>query len=51
MNIHLATSANLEVFRFAKWDGIVGLGFSMDESHGGKSVIDRLMKNKACPEK
>ena len=29
----------------------MGLGFSMDKEHGGKSVIDRLMKNRDCPSK
>jgi len=30
MSLHLATNAELEVFRYAKWDGIVGLGFTME---------------------
>ena len=44
----------MEIFRYADWDGIVGLGFTMDSDdpqHQGSSVIDRLIKQKECKEK
>jgi hypothetical protein len=43
----------LEVFRYAKWDGIVGVGFTMesDSDHVGKSIIDRLINSDKCHDK
>lgn len=53
MPLNLVTSANLEVFRYAKWDGIVGVGFTMesDSDHVGKSIIDRLINSDKCHDK
>ena len=33
---------NIEVFRYADWDGIVGLGYTLDNEpeHKGYSIID-----------
>ena len=43
----------IEVFRLAKWDGIVGLGFTLPKEHvnTGKSFIDRLITEDSCKEK
>jgi hypothetical protein len=30
MQLSLATEAKLDVFRDTQWDGVVGLGFTMD---------------------
>lgn len=60
MPLHLAfkviliiIQAQLEIFRYAKWDGIVGLGFTMDneKENFGMSIIDRLLTMDECKHK
>lgn len=47
MQMSLATQANLDIFRDAIWDGVVGLGFTMDYEINlkGQSIIDRILEN------
>jgi hypothetical protein len=53
MPLHLALSASIEIFRNAQWDGIVGLGFTMDHEleNYGMSVVDHLLELKSCENK
>lgn len=53
MEICLATEAHIRVFRDSKFDGIMGLGLTMDrKAHlKGQSVIDRLRDSDKCKEK
>ena len=53
MQICLATESHIKVFRESKWDGIMGLGKTMDNKIElyGQSIIDRLSESDQCKEK
>ena len=36
MQLSLATQAQLEIFRDAEWDGVVGLGWTLDTEKSDK---------------
>ena len=44
MPIHVATSLAIPAFKNSEWDGLVGLGYTMQNEmeNYGMSIVDRL---------